>query len=113
MSLSMRDNMKNKFKVGDQVVVITGKYKGVKSKVMKVLTDDSKLLLEGVNMQHHFIKTNVHNPDGGIQKKEGLIHSSNVQLFDPNKGKPSKIGYRFDQNGNKQRFYKSSGELVQ
>ena len=75
--------MQNKLHVrkGDNVVVITGKDKGTKGRVLKVFTKDSRVLVENVNMIKRHVKPNRKNQQGGIIQKEAPIHASNVMIF--------------------------------
>lgn len=75
--------MKNKLKIkkGDNVVVITGKYRGVKGKVLKVFPKDQRVIVENVNFIKKHVKPNQQNQQGGIIEKEAPIHVSNVMVF--------------------------------
>lgn len=75
--------MKNKLNIrkGDDVVVITGKYRGVKGKVLKVFPKDERVIVENVNFIKKHVKPNQQNQQGGIVEKEAPIHVSNVMLF--------------------------------
>lgn len=100
---------KLKIKKGDTVVVISGASKGVKGEVLQVMRDDSKLLVQGVNMRTKHKKP-TQTSAGGIEKVEGPIHISNVALADPKSGKPTKVGYKNLKDGTKVRVAKASGE---
>ena len=82
-NVSKEDNMQNKLHVrkGDNVVVITGKDKGTKGRVLKVFTKESRVLVENVNMIKKHVKPNRKNQQGGIIQKEAPIHASNVMIF--------------------------------
>ena len=88
-------NNKNKLKIhikkGDTVKVIAGDAKGQQGKVLEVIVDKYRALVEGVNLVSKHTKANAKNPNGGIVKKEGSIHISNLMVVD-NKGKATKIG---------------------
>ncbi len=75
--------MKNRLKIrkDDNVVVITGKYKGVKGKVLKVFPKDERIIVEKVNFIKKHVRPNQQNQQGGIVEKEAPIHVSNVMLF--------------------------------
>ncbi|MCK9328474.1 MAG: 50S ribosomal protein L24 [Candidatus Cloacimonetes bacterium] len=75
--------MKNRLKIrkGDEVVVITGKYRGVKGKVLKVFPKDERVIVEKVNFIKKHVRPNQQNQQGGIVEKEAPIHVSNVMLF--------------------------------
>jgi large subunit ribosomal protein L24 len=100
-----------KIKKGDHVVVITGKDKGKKGEVLKVLPDDNRAIVKGVGIiRRHQRQTAAQ--DGGIISKEAAIHISNLALEDPKDGKPSRVGYKFLKDGRKVRFAKRSGEVI-
>jgi len=105
-----------KIRKGDQVVVTTGKEKGKKGSVLRVL--ESKVLVEGVNrVKKHQRPNPVKGQTGGIIDKEMPLHQSNVMLVNPATGKGDRVGFKFleAQGGNaprKVRFFKSNGEVV-
>src|SRR6476661_6390420 len=100
-----------KIKKGDHVVVITGKDKGKKGEVLKILPSDNRAIVKGVAMvRRHQRQTTTQ--DGGIITKEAAIHISNLALEDPKDGKPTRVGYKFLKDGRKVRFAKRSGEVI-
>ena len=101
---------KIKIKTGDNVKVITGNNKGSEGKVLKIVYDKNRLLVEGVNMVKKHMKPNAQNPQGGIVEKEAFIHVSNVSLL-TSSGETTKVGYRIDDN-KKVRFSKKSNEVI-
>lgn len=102
---------KVKIKSGDKVVVTAGDHKGSEGKVMKVLLDKNKAIVEGVNLVSKHEKPSANNPQGGITKKEAPIHISNLALIDSKSGKPTRVGYRFE-DGKKIRFSKQSNKAI-
>lgn len=96
---------------GDTVVVIAGKDKGKKGKVLESYPSKERVLVEGINMVSKSQKPNQKNPDGGIIKKEMPIHASNVMYFDSKSGKGTRVGYKLD-NNKKVRISKSSGDVI-
>jgi large subunit ribosomal protein L24 len=103
-----------KIRKGDQVVVITGKDKGRRGTVLKVI-DDEKVLVEGVNVakKHQRPNPNAVPPvEGGIVDKEMPIAISNVMVFNPKTKKGDRVGFRITEDGAKQRVFKSTGEPV-
>jgi large subunit ribosomal protein L24 len=101
-----------KVKKGDTVVVIAGKDKGAKGKVIAAFPRRDKVLVEGVNRmkKHEKIRTTQRgSKTGGIVTQEAAIHISNVQLVD-SEGKPTRVGYRRDENGQKVRIARSTGK---
>lgn len=104
-------NTKFKIKKGDQVLVTTGKDKGKKGEVIKILKDKNRILVQGVNLAKRHQKPSQINP-GGITQKELSIHISNVALLDPKDGKATRIGYKILENGEKVRIARRSGEVI-
>jgi len=101
-----------KIKKGDTVVVIAGKDKGAKGKVIAAFPRQDKILVEGVNRikKHERIRTTQRgSKTGGIVTQEAPIHISNVQIVD-SEGKPTRIGFRRDENGQKVRVARSTGK---
>jgi len=102
----------NKIRKGDQVVVTTGKNKGARGEVLRVL--DEKLLVQGVNVVKKHQKPNpMKGVQGGIVAVEAPIHVSNVLLFNPKTQKGDRVGFKVLADGNKVRVFKSSGEQVE
>ena len=102
---------KLKIKKGDHVVVITGKDKGKKGEVLKVLPEDNRAIVKGVAMiRRHQRQTATQ--EGGIIAKEAAIHISNLAVEDPKDGKPTRVGYKFLKDGRKVRFARRSGEVI-
>ena len=102
-------------KKGDTVFVNAGNDKGKTGKVLAVITDKDRVVVEGINMVSRHTKPNAQAPQGGIIKKEASIHVSNVQLLDPKstaaKPVPTRIGNKFV-DGKKVRYAKKSGEEI-
>ena len=105
-------NVKLKLKKGDEVIVLTGKDKGAKGEILKVLKAENKVLVQGVNVVTKHQKPTQINPQGGIQKIEKPVHVSNVALVDPKEGKATRVGYKTLKDGRKVRVAKRSGETV-
>lgn len=99
-------------KKGDQVMVISGNQKGKSGRVLEVNRESMRALVEGLNIISVHAKPNAANPDGGIVKKEGSIHISNLLHVDPKDGKACRIGKRKDESGATIRFSKRSGEVI-
>lgn len=99
-------------KTGDTVVVITGKDKGKQGKILAAFPKKNRVLVEGVNMVKKHSKPTPANPQGGIVTQEAPIHASNVMILDPKTGEPTRIGYKFLENGKKVRYAKKSGEII-
>jgi large subunit ribosomal protein L24 len=101
---------KFKIKKGDQVVVLTGKDKGKTGEVKKILTDDRKVVVQGVNVQTKNRKPSAAGA-GGQEKIEMPIHVSNVAIVDPKTKKPSRVGYK-TVGEKKVRVARKSGETL-
>ena len=99
------------FKVGDEVVVITGSDKGKKGKILKTLKAENKVIVEGVHMvKKHQKPTGQDN--GGIIEVEAPINASNVMIIDPKTKKRTRIGHTTDKNNKKIRIAKKSNEKI-
>lgn len=99
-------------KKNDTVVVLAGQDKCKTGKVLKVLVDENRALVEGVNMVSKSTKPSAKNPQGGIVKQEAPIHISNLSLVDPKSGKPTRVGIKVAEDGKKVRIAKKSGEEI-
>ena len=104
--------MKLHIKKGDMVQVIAGDNKGQQGKVLKVEVSKQRAIVEGVNICKKATKPNAQNPQGGIIEKEAPIHVSNLQVLDPQSGKPTRVGRRTNAEGKLVRFAKKSGEEI-
>lgn len=97
---------------GDEVIVISGKDKGRRGTITRVMPED-RVLVEGVNMVRKHMKPNpMTGAKGGIVDKEMPLASSNVMLYNPVTKKGDRIGYKQLEDGRKVRFFRSTGELV-
>lgn len=105
-------NNKLHVKKDDVVMVITGKDKGKKGRIIAAYPRENRVLVEGVNFVKRHSKPSQQNPQGGIIEKEAPIHVSNVMLIDPKSNKPTRIGYQVLDNGKKVRVSKRSGEVI-
>lgn len=100
---------KFKIKSGDTVKVIAGDHKGSEGKVLRILKDVDRVVVEGVNMVSKHTKPSATNPQGGIVKKEAPLHISNVALVE--NGEAVRVGYKVD-GGKKVRFSKKSDKAI-
>ena len=98
-------------KKDDTVLVLTGKDKGKKGKVLKVMPKRNMAIVEGVNVQTKHRKPNNTMRQGAIEHKEGPVHVSNLMYFDKSANAPTRIGYEI-QNGTKVRVSKRSGKVI-
>ena len=99
-----------KIKKGDIVQVISGVYRGKEGRVLSVINSRNRLVVEGINMLKKHTRPTQENQQGGIVEKEGSIHVSNVMLLSGSK--ITKIGYRYNDKGIKERFAKSTGKKI-
>jgi large subunit ribosomal protein L24 len=97
---------------GDTVVVITGKYKGRRGRVLRVIPKEDRLLVEGVNMMKRHTKPTTRSQQGGIVEREAPIHISNVLPWCDTANKPSKILMKKLEDGSRVRVYKINGETL-
>jgi large subunit ribosomal protein L24 len=102
---------KFKIKKGDHVVVIAGRDKGRSGDVLRVLRDQNRLIVQGINMIKRHTKQSP-GQTGGIVDKEGTIHISNVAIADPKGGAATRVGYKFLDDGRKVRIARRSGEVI-
>ena len=106
-----KSNPIKKFRKGDDVIVITGRDKGKKGNILKVLPKDDRVLVQGVNMVKRHTRPSQMNP-GGIVDKEAPIHVSNVAHMDPVGGKAVRIGFNTLEDNRKVRVARRSGEMI-
>jgi large subunit ribosomal protein L24 len=101
----------NRIRKGDQVIVITGKYKGQKGEVLRVAED--RVVVQNINLMKRHTKPNPQiNQPGGIVEREASIHISNVMLFNVNSNKGERVGFKSLDDGRKVRTYRAGGEVV-
>ncbi|HNR19796.1 MAG TPA: 50S ribosomal protein L24 [Bacteroidia bacterium] len=103
--------IKLKIKKGDMVQVMSGESKGKQGRVLEVILEKSRVLVEGVNVVSKHSKPNAKNTQGGIVKKEAPVHISNLMLIDPKNGKPTRVGRKIE-DGKIVRYAKKSGEVI-
>jgi len=97
---------------GDQVIVTTGRSKGQRGHVLRMLGED-RMLVENINMVKKHQKPNPSmNQPGGIVERESPIHASNVQVYNPGTGKADKVGFKTLDDGRKVRIFRSTGEAI-
>ena len=99
-------------KKNDTVVVLAGEDKGKTGKVLKVLVEKNRALVEGVNMVSKSTKPSAKNPQGGIVKQEAPIHISNLSLVYPKCSNATRVGIKVTEDGKKVRIAKKSGEEI-
>lgn len=102
---------KLKIKTGDTVVVTAGDHKGSEGKVMRIIREKNKAIVEGVNLVKKHEKPSAASPQGGISEKEAPIHISNLSLKDPKSGEATRVGYKME-GDKKVRFSKKSNQVL-
>lgn len=105
-------NNKLHVKKDDTVIVISGKDKGKKGRVIAAYPRQNRVLIEGVNIVKKHARPSQSNPQGGIIEQEAAIHVSNVMHVDPKSGQVTRIGYKVLDNGKKVRIAKRSGAVI-
>ena len=102
---------KRKIKKGDRVIVLTGKDKGKTGEVLRMLPGENRAIVQGVNTVKRHTRPSAAGA-GGIVEKEASIHLSNIAHIDPKTDQPTRVGYKFLDDGRKVRFAKRSGEVI-
>ena len=100
-----------KLKKGDEVIVLAGKDKGKKGKIVKVIPDERRVVVDGVNMVKRHSKPS-RTSAGGMVEKAAPMHASKVALLDPKTGKATRVGYKLLEDGTKVRVARRSGEVI-
>jgi large subunit ribosomal protein L24 len=103
---------KLKIKKRDLVKVIAGDSRGAQGKILEVILEKGRAIVEGANMVSKHTKPNAEKPNGGIMKQEAAIHISNLMLVDPKTGKPTRVGRKRNDAGKLVRVAKISGEEI-
>jgi large subunit ribosomal protein L24 len=103
--------MAAKIKKGDKVVILAGRDKGRSGEVIKVMPDENRALVRGLNMVRRHQRQTA-NQEGGIISKEAPVDLSNLAIADPKDGKASRVGFKILEDGRKVRFAKRSGDLI-
>ncbi len=102
----------NRLKIGDDVIVLTGKDKGKRGSILRIV-DEARVLVNDINLIKKHVKPNPNKGDtGGIVEREAPIHISNIALFNPISKKADRVGFKKLEDGRKVRIFKSSGEAV-
>lgn len=103
--------MASKIRKGDRVIVLTGRGKGRTGEVLKMMPKEERAIVQGVNMVKRHTRP-TQTTQGGIVEKEAPVHVSNLAHADPGDGKPTRVGFKFLDDGRKVRFAKRSGEII-
>jgi|SRR3989304_2662040 len=104
----------HKIKKGDEVIVLTGKSKGLRGKVLRIVAEGKRAVVEGVNLVKKHVKPNPNtNTQGGIIEREAALDISNIAIYNPVTKKADRVGFKVLDDGKKVRCFKSNGELVE
>jgi len=102
----------SKIRKNDQIVVMAGKDRGKKSRVMRVYPETNQALVEKINYQTVYLHKSQTNPQGGVAKVEGRISVSNLKIVCPRCSKPTRVGFTILADGTKQRICKRCHEIL-
>jgi large subunit ribosomal protein L24 len=105
--------MAARIRKGDRVIVITGADRGKRGDVLRVMPKENRAVVQGVNVAKRHTKASGMGNPGGIVEKEATIHLSNIALIDPKLDKPTRIGFRVLENGEKVRVARSTGNVIE
>jgi len=105
--------MAARIRKGDRVEVITGADRGKRGEVLRVMPKEDRAVVQGVNIAKRHTKPSGMGQQGGIIEKEATIHLSNVMLIDPKTDKPTRVGFRVLENGEKLRVARPSGNVIE
>jgi large subunit ribosomal protein L24 len=97
---------------GDSVMVIAGDDRGKTGKVLEILVDKNRAVVEGINIITKHTKPSAGKPEGGLKKTEAPLHISNLKLIDPATGKPTRVGRKLNSDNKLQRYSKKTGEFI-
>ncbi len=97
---------------GDRVKVIRGNFAGTEGTVLRVLPEENRVVVEGVNQRKRHMRPTQDNPEGGIVTFEAPIHASNVMLVDPATGEPTRVRSRIDEDGTRERVATKTGNPI-
>jgi large subunit ribosomal protein L24 len=112
--MERKKNKQRKFSIrkGDTVKVMAGDDKGKQGKVLEMLLEKNRAVVEGINIVTKHEKPSAGKPEGGIKKTEAPVHISNLMLVDPASGKVTRIGRKTNDKGKLQRYSKKTGEFI-
>ena len=103
-----------KIKKGDEVIILSGKSKGMRGKILKVISDGSKVVVEGANLLKKHVKPNPNaNISGSIVEREAPLHISKVAIYNPITGRADRVFFKILDDGKKVRCFRSNGEMLE
>lgn len=113
MERKFNKQQKLHIKTGDTVLVIAGNEKGNKGKVLQIITEKNRVIIEGLNKVKRHVKPTANQPQGGIIEKEAGVHISNLMLIDPTTGEATRTGRKLNDKGKLQRYSKKTNGFIQ
>ncbi len=111
MERKFNSQAKRHVKKGDMVQVITGNDKGKKGRIIEIVSESNRAMVEGINIVSRHTKPNAQNQNGGIIKKEAPVHISNLKVVDKS-GNATRVGRKENESGKLVRVSKKSGEII-
>jgi large subunit ribosomal protein L24 len=111
MERKYNSQAKRHVKKGDMVQVITGNDKGKKGRIIEIVSESNRAMVEGINIVSRHTKPNAQNQNGGIIKKEAPVHISNLKVVDKS-GNATRVGRKENESGKLVRVSKKSGEII-
>ena len=112
MERKLNKQPKRNIRKGDMVKITAGDSRGQQGKILFVMPEKNRAIVEGINLASKHTKANQQNTQGGIVKKELTIHLSNLMLVDPASGNPTRVGRKLNDKEKLQRFSKKTGEFI-
>ena len=98
-----------KIRKGDIVEVVSGNDRGKRGEVMSIVAEKNRLIVKGVNITTRHQRPTARQREGGIIEREGTIHMSNVMVICPSTDRPTRVGFKIDEDGSKRRISRASG----
>ena len=101
-----------KLRRGDTVISLAGRDKGRVGEILRVFPAENRAIVRGIHVVKRRRKPTPTTPEGGVERKEAIIHLSNLAMVDPKDNKPTKVGYRLNDEGAKERFSRRTGQAI-
>ena len=108
--VAMKGKIKTKLRIDDEVIVVCGKNRGKRGKILSFLPDKDSVLVQGINMIKKTVKKSQENKGGGFTEQESPIHISNVMYYSSSAKKGVRLGWSTDSDGKKERVFRKQGE---
>lgn len=110
--MAKRSPHRSRIRRGDLVMVVAGADKGVQGRVLRLLLDEDKIVVEGVNLVYRHVRRSQQNPQGGRVRREAPVHVSNVMIVDPEENVPTRVGRKMSDEGKLTRIARKSGAVL-